>query len=423
LQKDRARALLDADYYPPAGKGDVYRIMASGVRTIILIDGVFHATPSIWQRELLDAVAEGIQVLGASSMGALRAAELHDFGMIGYGTIFEWYRDGIIDGDDEVALWHGPEEYEFRPLSEPLVNIRYTLLQAVSEHCLTPRQARELTAYAKQLYYPKRSYRQLLDRSILEGWPKDQVARLENYFLTKSIDLKMVDAIGVLRHCAGLDPDKQGRRRPKGIRSGPPAYGSGGWDYERLLLSGFVNSHGVVIGKQVLDEVYHDLTLVETMLPILSKRRFLLEWARQNAVCCPEAVLTTFTRQWEKEHRILDRNAWLRANGLTGATCAVLLAERALIQWLTIQGEKFFRLKRSFVVDWATQNGISLTSGDPGHSHAQSDAALESWIVKQGPHYFGLDWSLEVALLRELQMSGKVAELIAKMEANDGRSS
>ena len=30
LQNDQARGLLDADYYPPARKGDVYRIIPSG---------------------------------------------------------------------------------------------------------------------------------------------------------------------------------------------------------------------------------------------------------------------------------------------------------------------------------------------------------------------------------------------------------
>ncbi|MHC5861232.1 TfuA-like protein, partial [Nostoc sp.] len=117
LTQKQARQILHADYYPPACKGDIYRIMAFGVETIVLIDGLFHNTPSVWQRELVDALEEGIQVLGASSMGALRAAELHNFGMIGYGKVFEWYRDGVHDGDDEVALLHGLPEAEFRPLS------------------------------------------------------------------------------------------------------------------------------------------------------------------------------------------------------------------------------------------------------------------------------------------------------------------
>ena len=59
-------------------------------RTIVLIDGEFHGRPSVWQREILDAIAEGTEVHGASSMGALRAAELHSFGMVGHGRIFDW---------------------------------------------------------------------------------------------------------------------------------------------------------------------------------------------------------------------------------------------------------------------------------------------------------------------------------------------
>ncbi len=157
LHQDEARTLLDADYLPPARKGDVYRILASGVKTIVLIDGLFHTTPSVWHRELLDAIEEGIDVVGASSMGALRAAELRRFGMIGCGTVFEWYRDGKIDGDDEVALWHASAEFDFRPLSEPLVNIRATLARAVDDACLTAGQAEDLVADAKRTYYPLRS--------------------------------------------------------------------------------------------------------------------------------------------------------------------------------------------------------------------------------------------------------------------------
>ena len=70
---------------------------------------------------------------GAASMGALRAAELHGFGMVGHGRIFEWYRDGVIDADDEVALIYGPEEVGYPSLSKPLVNIRATLAAAVPD--------------------------------------------------------------------------------------------------------------------------------------------------------------------------------------------------------------------------------------------------------------------------------------------------
>lgn len=43
-------------------------------------------------------------------MGALRASELYKFGMHGLGEIFEKYKNGIILGDDEVALNYSPPE-------------------------------------------------------------------------------------------------------------------------------------------------------------------------------------------------------------------------------------------------------------------------------------------------------------------------
>ena len=45
--------------------------------------------------------------------------------MTGHGTIFEWYRDGVIEGDDEVAFTYKSEEKEYLHLSESLV--KYSL--------------------------------------------------------------------------------------------------------------------------------------------------------------------------------------------------------------------------------------------------------------------------------------------------------
>ena len=63
-------------------------------------------------------------------MGALRAAELHTFGMRGVGRIFEAFRDGEVEDDDEVAVVHGPAELGYLVLSEPMFNIRATLARA-----------------------------------------------------------------------------------------------------------------------------------------------------------------------------------------------------------------------------------------------------------------------------------------------------
>src|SRR5579862_4314772 len=133
LPQSEAKALLPSVMKPPARRGDVYRALADGHSTIVLIDGEFHGTPSVWQREIAEALAEGATVHGASSMGAIRAAELHTFGMIGHGRIFQWYLEGAIAADDEVALGYGPAELGYPALSEPLVNIRATLDAAVGD--------------------------------------------------------------------------------------------------------------------------------------------------------------------------------------------------------------------------------------------------------------------------------------------------
>src|SRR6185436_15946902 len=121
LSHDEARDVLDAEYRPPAAHGDVLRAALRRPRAIGLVDGVFEGVPAVWHKEILFALAEGVHVFGAASMGALRAAELSTFGMRGIGQIYDWYAGGAIDADDEVALVHGPYETDFLALSEPLV--------------------------------------------------------------------------------------------------------------------------------------------------------------------------------------------------------------------------------------------------------------------------------------------------------------
>jgi hypothetical protein len=94
------------------------------------VDGVFGTAPSVWHKEILDALDHGIAVFGAASLGALRAAELHGFGMEGVGTVFAAYRDGRQTRDDAVLVAHAPAELGFRPLSIALVDAEATLHRA-----------------------------------------------------------------------------------------------------------------------------------------------------------------------------------------------------------------------------------------------------------------------------------------------------
>ena len=123
---------------PPVAQGDLYRAARRRPRAIGIIDGYFSGAPSIWHKEILWAISQGIPVFGSASMGALRAAELHAFGMRGVGRIFEAFRDGALEDDDEVAVVHGPAELDYLAASEAMVNIRATLARAEADRVRGP---------------------------------------------------------------------------------------------------------------------------------------------------------------------------------------------------------------------------------------------------------------------------------------------
>src|SRR5262245_14346113 len=97
-----AGAILDATSQAPVRQGDVLRVLAQKPDAIGIVDGFFERVPSVWHKEILLALSRGVRVYGAASMGALRAAELHAYGMIGVGQIFEQFKSGFLEDDDEV---------------------------------------------------------------------------------------------------------------------------------------------------------------------------------------------------------------------------------------------------------------------------------------------------------------------------------
>ena len=195
LDTETARKILDVDYRPPAARGDIFKAVHAGTRIIGLIDGVFFQACAIAHREILYALEEGVKVIGASSMGALRASELDIHGMEGIGKIYELYKEGTLVSDDEVALLFDPET--FRPLSEPLVNIRYNLELAEDKGIITKEVEEKILEVAKSLYYPERDYEIIL--SIAEEELNVDLKRLKKFLREDKRDLKREDAIEALK--------------------------------------------------------------------------------------------------------------------------------------------------------------------------------------------------------------------------------
>jgi hypothetical protein len=186
--------------------GDIYRLLATGVETIAIIDGVFHQSTPVWQREILTALSEGIRVVGGASMGALRAAELAPHGMLGLGTVFEWYRDGVIDGDDEVALLHADAELAYRALSEPLVNLRYNLGRACVRGLISEIESADMLAELQDMYFAERTWSALRGGATWTHLPGARRQRLQSFVDAELEDIKRRDAIMVLELCAAPAP-------------------------------------------------------------------------------------------------------------------------------------------------------------------------------------------------------------------------
>jgi hypothetical protein len=198
MSTDEAALVLPAIYLPPAARGDVYRAALDLPKMIGLIDGNFRSVPAVWHKEILWAMAQGVHVFGAASIGALRAAELATFGMEGVGRIFEAYRDGTLEDDDEVTLTHGPPEIGYLPLSEAMVNIRATLNKAAAEDVIGHGERDTLEGIAKALHYSERRYETILEIAAAAGMPNCLVETFLEWLSAGKVDLKRQDAVDML---------------------------------------------------------------------------------------------------------------------------------------------------------------------------------------------------------------------------------
>ena len=192
-----AKTILDADYRPPVRRDDIKKIINFGPDIIGIIEGVFFNSAAVAHREIIEALKNGITVVGGSSMGALRAYELEPYGMIGVGRIFEMYKNGVLESDDEVAVTFDPETLE--PLSVPLVNIRLTLDAAQDAGILTQEQAGAVLDITRKMFYPDRNFRDIVDASVTAGVVEEEKRdKLVDYFVKNEVDVKREDAILVL---------------------------------------------------------------------------------------------------------------------------------------------------------------------------------------------------------------------------------
>lgn len=184
------RILPDAVCHPPARHGDLLRLGLAAADQVLIIDGLWHQVAPLRHKEILHALAAGVTVVGAASMGALRAVELAPYGMVGVGSVFDGFASGVLEADDEVAVLHTPEG---RKVTEALVNLRCAIDRAASSGKLCSSDAAALVDLARSLPYTRRSWA-ALGQAAQHADLESAFSAVNTWRQANSHDLKREDA-------------------------------------------------------------------------------------------------------------------------------------------------------------------------------------------------------------------------------------
>lgn len=330
------RILPDADFRPPARQADLASVLAARPTAIALVDGEFHQARSVWHKEILLALEQGIPVFGASSMGALRAAELEAFGMAGIGSVFSAFASGELTDDDEVALIYHAEDGVYTALSEPMVNIRATLAAARERGAVTGLTSDLAVRAAKAMHYPKRTLPAMLAALRAQHVADEELVALEAFWRKSKIDIKADDARTLLHllraHVA--DPPPPRGRRPRVERT---AALDTLYDRERWVE---IDDRRVALADIAEFTQLHHPDAAGLNAAALNRALALVLAGLLDVEPAPGEVDQEITR-WRLRHDRADDDrfaAWLTENHVTEAEFRELAREaaqcRALWRWL-----------------------------------------------------------------------------------------
>lgn len=211
LSPEEARSTLDAIYLPPAVQGSIVSaVQRFEPDAILIIDGTFQSAPAVRHKEILWAMNLGIPVVGAASMGALRAAELCPH-MLGVGLIYRWYRRFPFAPDDAVAVIHGPPEVNCAALTVAHIDLRMTFRAIRRKGLISDSFKTSLEDVAQRLNFRDRTLERVVAETPLSS-DDPSVEKLAALLKSELIEQKRLDALQALRFLSCGIP-----RRPQTI--------------------------------------------------------------------------------------------------------------------------------------------------------------------------------------------------------------
>ncbi|WP_405085010.1 TfuA-like protein [Microbispora sp. NBC_01389] len=198
ISADEVRGVVPhARVRPPVARGDLLSESWSPDDTAVIIDGYYREKLAVGHKEILWLIAEGVRVVGAASMGALRAAELSPYGMTGAGTVFDMYATGEVDGDDEVAVLHGPADLGYPAGTVALVNLRYGCREGARTGRIPAEAGERIVRAAKAMPFANRTWRDL--DAVVDSGDRACLETLRRLIGTGEWDVKRLDALAALR--------------------------------------------------------------------------------------------------------------------------------------------------------------------------------------------------------------------------------
>ena len=121
--------------------------------------------------------------------------------------------------------------------------------------------------------------------------------------------------------------------------------------------------------QQMLEIIKNIPGYIHTLRPTVIRRGFLVDWAGYRGVSCPSELLAKKMNELKKFEKIIPLANFLNTIELPMKNC------------------------QEFV-----------------HAYC-----LSQWLVSHQPSFFGFNcWSLLLAALNELQLTGKIADLLSK---------
>jgi hypothetical protein len=119
--------------------------------------------------------------------------------MIGIGKIFQLFKHGKLDADDEVAVTFSQDLYRLQ--SEAMVDIRYNLYLSLKRGFVDKETKDAIAKVAKSIYFPYRTYQNIIEETI-KNYPQleNNTRRFEAYILRNRKSLKERDALKLIEH-------------------------------------------------------------------------------------------------------------------------------------------------------------------------------------------------------------------------------